>query len=132
MASRVLQVISTQTLDPQGAGEGQEEVEGRDGDPDLEGEIGGRHELQPLKGHLRYGDDRDDGGVLDRRDKLARPRVILMFTKGMVSSFNYWCFLRRRNSAKVSRSGTLTFRVLKSSGMGRRPRVLQAATAVWM
>ena len=61
-----------QTSDSQRAGEGQEKIEGRDRDPDLEGEVGGAHQFEPLEGELRDGDHRDDGGVLDRRDELAR------------------------------------------------------------
>ena len=54
--------------------EGQDQVDGRHGKPDLEREKGFRYDPLPLHGELVDGDRADQRGVLDQRDPLSGQR----------------------------------------------------------
>ena len=57
--------------DGPGQGESQQKVHQGNGNPDLKGKKGGRHQFKALEGQFLDGDDRNNGRVLDGGDKLT-------------------------------------------------------------
>ena len=54
-------LVRAEALDEHRTGQGEGEVHERDGNPDLEGEVGRGHQLHALKGQVLNGNHRHDG-----------------------------------------------------------------------